>query len=305
MSSVVILKRLTIVIIVLSFAGFVQAQYIIEQKESLIPVNYDLLPEDTEFENPMDEAKYFLTLPEEKLKSGDMEIEENISTMYLDGENFAMEMSSDEQGKVTSIYDAKKKIFYYVLWAQKKVYQMTDDDMKQIQKDAEALKSKMMEGLSPEMRKQVEEQMKLDTKSKTAKVSSTGKKMKKYGFDCSQYMIETEDELKVVWASDDLPGLRKAFEEFAEHMAKIFPSEEEDTTDEWELIKGKIPVETRSMRGSMNMMGSPEIEITALTKIMKATPPADKFVPPTAADGFTYGSMKDMMSGMMQMMQEE
>jgi len=290
---------------VLTLASFVQAQYIIEQKESLIPVNYDLLPEDTEFENPMDEAKYFLNLPEEQLKSGEMEIEESISTMYLDGENFAMEMISEEQGKVTSIYDAKKKVFYYVLWAQKKVYQMTDEDMKQIQKDTEALTSKMMEGLSPEMRKQVEEQMKLEARSKAASVSSTGKKMKKYGFDCSQYMIETEEELKVVWASDDLPGLRKAFEKFAAHMTKIFPSEEGDTTDEWELIKGKIPVETRSMRGSMGMMGSPEIEITALTKIKQTTPPADKFVPPSAADGFTYGSMKDMMSEMMQMMQEE
>ena len=59
------------------------------------------------------------------------------------------------------------------------------------------------------------------------------------------------------------------------------------------------------MRNSENMMGMPEIEITALTKISQTKPPASKFTPPSTADGFIYGSMKDMMSGMMQMMREK
>jgi len=291
--------------LILTMTTLVQAQFIVEQKEYRLPVNYDLLPEDTEFEDPMDEAKYFLNLSDDELRSGAMEMEESKSTMYLDGENFAAEFESEDQGKVTYIFDAKDKTFYYVIWAQKKVFHMTDEDMKQTQKDADVMKDKMMEGMSPEMRKQVEEQMKLEAQAKKMKVTATGKKMKKYGFDCSQYVAESEDELKIIWATDDLPGIRKSFEKFAEQMASIFPSDEEDSQDEWDLVGGKIPVVVRSMRSGITAMGMPEIEITELTKITQTKPPAEKFIPPSAADGYTHGSMKDMMSQMMQMFQEE
>ncbi len=299
-------KMLMLIVIFVSFfACSTYAQFIMEEKEYHIPVNYDLLPEDTEFENPVDEAKYFLNLPEERLRAGAMDIEESTSTMYFDGENFAAEMVSAEEGKVTSIYDSNKKILYYVLWEQKKVFQMTGEDMKQMQKDTEAMKNKMMEGLSPEMRMQVEEQMKMDAKPKKSKVTSTGKKEKKYGFDCNQYLVESEEEIKMIWATDDLPGLRNSFEGFIKKMSAVFPSMEESEKDDWDLVGGKIPVETLTMMSSIDMMGTPEIEITALTKIKQTKPPSDKFVPPTAADGFSYGSMKNMMSQMMNLMQED
>jgi len=294
-----------IILMLLISVSCVEAQYIIEEKDSRIPVNYDLLPEGKEFEDPADEAKYFLNLPEDKLRSEDLDIEETKSIMYLDAENFAMETESAEEGKVSSIFNGKQKTFYYVLWEQKRVFQMNDEDMKQVRKDVDAMKDRMMDGLSPEMRKQMEEQQNQEKQSGGVKIKATGKKMKIYGFDCLQYLVESEEEVKIIWASDDLPGLRKSYEKFMRQMTAIFPSEVEDEAGEWELIKGKIPVESRTMRNSEDMMGIPEIEITAITKITRIKPPAEKFTPPSAADGFVYGSMKDLVSGMMQMIHEK
>jgi hypothetical protein len=294
-----------IILMLLISVSCAKAQYIIEEKDSRIPVNYDLLPEGKEFENPVDEAKYFLNLPEEKLRSDESEVEETKSTMYLDADNFTMETESAEEGKVSSIFNGKQKTFYYVLWGQKRVFQMNDEDMKQVRKDVDNMKERMMEGLSPEMRKQMEEQQNQARQSKAVKVKATGKKMKIYGFDCAQYMVESEEEVKIIWASDDLPGLRKSYEKFMRQMTAIFPSEEEDEAGEWELVKGKIPIESRTIRNSEEMMGMPEIEITALTRITRVKPPSEKFTPPSAADGFVYGSMKDLVSGMMQMIHEK
>ncbi len=304
-----VLVKLSLLLLIVMAASPLNAQFIIEQKEYRLPVNYDLLPENTEFENPADEAKYFLTLPENKLKTGASEIKESKSTVYLDEENFAVDFESVEQGKVTSLFNVRKKVFYYILWADKQVYKMTDEDIKQIQKDAQAMRDKMMAGLSPEMRKQMEAQMKKDAQTKKINVTATGKKQNISGFECSQYFAESEEDLKVIWATDDLPGLskslRKNFERYMEQMQAIFPSEEGDSQDEWDLVDGKIPVEVRSMHSGMDMRGTPEIEVTLLTKIARQKPPAEKFIPPSAAEGFTYGSMKDMMSQMMNMMFEE
>ena len=102
-----------IILMLLISVSCAKAQYIIEEKDSRIPVNYDLLPEGKEFENPVDEAKYFLNLPEEKLRSDESEVEETKSTMYLDADNFTMETESAEEGKVSSIFNGKQKTFYY------------------------------------------------------------------------------------------------------------------------------------------------------------------------------------------------
>ena len=79
----------------------VRAQYIIEQVEYTLPVNYDLVPEDAEFEEMQDEALFFLNLDEAQLKqaaemSGE-ELEITKSTIYISGDNFAFE-SNTEQG---------------------------------------------------------------------------------------------------------------------------------------------------------------------------------------------------------------
>lgn len=305
MSKIIYSVMIQFIFILLVSVSGVKAQFIIEDKDSRIPVNYDLLPEGKEFENPVDEAKYFLNLPEEKLRSGEPEIEETKSIMYLDADNFTLESESAEEGKVSTIFNGKQKTFYYVLWDQKRVFQMNDEDMKQVRKDVNAMKDKYMEELSPEMRKQVEEEQNKARQSEAVKVKATGRKMKINGFDCAQYMVESDEELKMIWASDALPGLRKSYEKFMQMIAAIFSSEEEDEAGEWELIKGKIPVESRTMRNSEEMMGMPEIEITTITKITQRKPPADKFTLPSAADGFVYGSMKDLVSGMMQMLHEK
>lgn len=290
------------------FANLGQAQYIIEQIEYRVPINYDIIPENLEFEDQVDEAKYFLDLPESKLKemSAGMDEESEIlkSTIYMEGDNFALESYSEGEGKTTFISDYKKNMFYYVMWPQKKIIEMSSDDMKQMQEKSEAAAEEMLQKLSPELREQVQTGMQSKSAPKTEPVViPTGKRMKKYGFDCEQYMIEEENKVMVIWASDDVSGLAKKVENISEKMNAVFQTDGDTEKDEWELVPGKLPIEVRSYE--MDMMSGPEIEIQAITKIAKSTPPAEKFSLPAESEGFTRGSMKDMMMQIMNNMQEK
>jgi hypothetical protein len=90
-----------------------------------------------------------------------------------------------------------------------------------------------------------------------------------------------------------------AAENISEKFSKIFNMGEDEETDEWSLVKGKIPVEVREMSQDMEM-GEPNFNITSILKIESKTPPADKFYVPGEEDGFTYGSFSYMMEQMMQ-----
>jgi len=299
--------KLIIFIVIILTVSFARAQYIIQQVEYEIPVNFDLLPQDREFDNPYDEAKFFLTLPEDKLKAAAPESskeEEVKSTMYIQGDNFAMETDSRESRKTTVVTDAKAGKFYYILWPQKRVMVMSATDMKEMQQKSQAAADEMMKNLSPEMRKQVEQGMQEESgKAPRPKAMATGRKMQKYGFNCEEYLITTENEIQVIWASSDIAGLAEKVEDFSAKMNDLFPSEDEVETDEWELVPNKIPVEVRTYE--TDMMSNPVIKVQAITGIEKKQPPADKFKIPGKAEGFSQGSMKDMMNEMMNMMQQE
>jgi hypothetical protein len=289
---------------VFNLPNAVQAQYIIEQLEYTLPVNYDLVPEDVEFEEMQDEALFFLNLDEAKLKqSAEMNGEEpeiTKSTVYISGNNFAFE-SNTEQGKISMISDFDKGMFYYVLWAQKKVFTISKEDMQKIQDQTKTATEAMLSKLSPEMRAQMEENMEnmKNEPPEKAVVKTIGKKAQKYGFSCEQYMVQKEEEIQTVWVTGDVSGLTQKMKGVSEQMEKIFPSEAGDNNDEWDLIPGKIPIETRTYRASMT--DGPEIAIEATTKIDQTMPPAEKFTPPGQSEGFTTGSMADMMQQMMQM----
>ncbi|WP_461633034.1 hypothetical protein [Labilibaculum euxinus] len=290
------LKMILLMGFVCLYSIKLQAQYIIEQIEYEIPINYELVPADKEFEDAADEARFFLQLPESKLKDaaqkeyGDIEIIK--STIYIDGDNFAVESSSQEDGKTTVILNHNKGLIYYVLWSQKKIYEMSAEDMAEIQKDADAVMQKMMANLPPEMKEQ----------SQPAKqITATGRRMVKYGQRCSEYLLEDEQELMVIWASDDSMGLAKKAKSMSEKLAEIFPSMDEDEQDEWDLAAGKIPVEVRTFR--LDAMDGAQMEIQAITRINQVNPPVEKFILPAEAVGFGRSSFKDMMTQMQQMMQ--
>lgn len=283
-----------------------QAQYIIEQVEYEIPINYELVAEDMEFEDTADEARFFLQLSENKLKEAAQkeygDIEMIASTIYIDGDNFAVESLSKEEGKTTVILNHNKGIMYYILWSQKKIYEMSDDDMADVQKDTDAAMQKMMAQLPPEMQEQAKMAMKRQQPQSTKEITVTGREMIKYGQKCSEYLIADEHEVTAIWASEDSMGLLKKVKSMSEKLAELFPSMEDEEQDEWDLITGKIPVEVRTFR--LDAMAGAKMEVQAMTRITKTTPPAEKFILPAEAVGFQRSSFKEMMSQMQEMMQE-
>ncbi|MFA9370224.1 MAG: hypothetical protein ACERIH_00765 [Labilibaculum antarcticum] len=283
-----------------------QAQYIIEQLEYQIPINYDLVPENMDFEDTADEARFFLQLSESKLKDAAQreygEIEMIASTIYIDGDNFTVESTSPEEGKTTVIFNHNKGLMYYVLWSQEKIYVILEADMTDIQKDTEAAMQKMMAQLSPEMKEQARTAMKTEkgNQQSAKEITETGRKMIKYGQKCTEYLLEDEQEVMVIWASDDILGLALKAKSMSDKLAEIFPSMEEEEQDEWELVSGKIPIEVRTFR--LDIMAGANMEIQAITRISKTTPPAEKFILPAEAVGFERSSFKEMMKQAQQTM---
>ena len=290
--------------IAMMFANSLSAQYIIEQIEYEIPINYELLPEGTDFEDPADEAKFFLNLSEKKLKESAYseydEIDIQKSTIYISGNNFAVESQSKEEGKITVILNYKTGMVYYVIWSQKKVLEMSKEDMENMKEEANAAVEKMLAQLPPEMREQAKMSMKekMGQQESTQQITSTGKTMSKYGFKCEQYMITSEHDIMTIWASADQFGLAKKAQSVSEKLSKIFPADDKNNKDEWELVSGKIPIEIRTYL--LDPMAGARMEIQAITKINETHPPANKFKPPGEAEGFSRSSFKEMMNQMMQ-----
>jgi len=297
-------KVLWVIIFILSFgfSNVVMAQFIIEQMEYKLPVNYDLLPENIELDDFSDEAKYFLGLPEDKLKQSILEQGDQIevfkSTIFMDMNHFALEMETAEEGKITAIMDPEKEMFYYVLWSQKRVFEMSKTEMEGMKKQAESAANDMLKHLPPEMQKQAREAMKMEQSrnQSSGQVKSTGKKMKKYGYNCEQYIMESEEEVIIIWAAEDVHGLTSKAKVMYESLSNLMDAEDEEK-DEWDLVEGKVPVEVRTYR--MGMMSDPVIDIRAITKIQETKPPSEKFVPPGKKDGFKTGTMQEMMMEMM------
>jgi hypothetical protein len=283
-----------------------KAQYIVEQNEYDVPVSYELFPEDVEFDGPEDEGNFILNIPESKLKEAalaeGLEISEEKTIMYLDGENFAIETESEDMGKMTVVSDIQKGIMYIIMWSQKKVMQMTAEEMAKMEKESQNATDKMLQNIPPEMRKQVMEQMELEKSKAPVKYNArpTGKKMNLYGFNCEEYRVEMDEELISIWASSSNAGIAKEFERVSNKYDKIFKSDDEDI-DEWKLVPGKVPVQVRTYSLSM-MMGDPVLNIRNVTKIENKKPSPDKFRVPGKKEGFTKGSIQDIM---MQMMPDE
>jgi hypothetical protein len=294
------------ILIICLMAGSLQAQFIIKQVEYIVPISYSLVPEDTELESEEEEALFFMTIPTEKLKQAALEegreVNTNESTIYVDGENFAAEDNS-EMGKMTVISNAKDGVMYMVMWAQKRVVVMTPEDLKKMEEQANAAVEESIKLMSPEMQAQVRAGMEQEKQQKPGAIlaaNPTGKKMTINGFNCELFTIKNEEgNITGVWAAVDDMKITGAAEKISEKFSKIFNMGEDEETDEWSLVSGKIPVEVRKMEIDMSM-GEPTFNITSILKIERKTPPADKFYVPGEKEGFTHGSFSDMMKQMMQ-----
>ncbi len=277
------------------------AQYIIYQVEYKIPVNYDLVPEEKEFSSPIEEARFFLQLPQNKLEAAlpaeEGHIQKEKTVIYIDGDNLAVE-SQSEEGNISMVSNFNEKKFYLIYWPMKKVVVMTREDFEKTQQQAQNIADKMLEGLSPEMRQKIEAEMAKEkaTQARPWKVNATGVKGQKYGFDCEQYLAERPDELILIWATDQYPEVVEKARTISEKLDAVFP-EDELETDEWELVAGKVPVEVR--RFETDEMGNPVISVLAIERIEKAQPPKEKFAVPGADQGFTHTTLQEFMQEMM------
>ena len=283
-----------------------QAQFIVKQVEYTIPISYSLVPEDLEIASEEEEALFFMTIPTEKLKQAALEegreVNTNESTIYVDGENFAAEDNS-EMGKTTVISKAKDSEMYMVMWAQKRVVVMTPEDLKKVEEQANAAVEESIKSLSPEMQAQVRAAMEQEKQQKPGAkqvANPTGKKMTINGFNCELFTIKNEEgQITGIWAAADDMKITGEVERISGKISKMFNMGEDEDADEWSLVKGKIPVEVRTMDVNMSM-GEPSFNITSILKIENKTPPADKFYVPGKKDGFTQGSFSEMMEQMMQ-----
>ena len=291
------------VLLVLTTATASEAQYVIEQIEYEIPFSYELIPESVEFKSQEDEVNFILDIPEGKLKDAAVaegrEIKQEKMTIYIDGDNFAVEIESADNGKQTMITDAKTGRLYSVVWAEKKVFEMKPEDMEQTRAKVKATTDDMLSKLSPEMRAQIEAEMakrKNDAPLK-AEARPTGKKMKIYGFNCEEYRVAQEEKVISIWAATDTKGIVKAVERVSRTIGDLFNTDDDEEVDEWQLVPGKIPVQVRKISSS-GMTGEPVVLIQAITKIETKKPSADKFKIPGEKEGFTKGSMIEMMMQM-------
>jgi hypothetical protein len=231
-----------------------QAQFIVKQVEYTIPVSYSLVPEDVEIQSEEEEALFFMTIPTEKLKQAaleeGLEVNTNESTIYVDGENFAAEDNS-EMGKMTVISNAKDGVMYMVMWAQKRVVAMTPDDLKKAEEQANAAVEESIKSMTPEMQAQVRAAMEQEKQQKPrAKLvaNPTGKKMTINGFNCELFTIKNEEgQITGIWAAVDDMKITGEVERISGKISKMFNMGEDEQTDEWLLVKGKIPVEVRIM----------------------------------------------------------
>lgn len=298
-----LILSISIAFLLFTSVNYLKAQYIVEQIEYEIPISYDLIPEDIEFEAPEDESKFFLDIPDSKLKEAALaegrEIKEERSTIYIEGENFAVETESGEMGKVTMVSNAKTGMMYLILWTQKKVIEMKPEDLAKIEESAKASTEKVLENLPAEMREQVRAEMEKEKNKPQVKYEAkpTGQKMKLYGFNCEEYGIVKDGEFITIWASGDRPEIVNEIDRISGKFDEMFKTGEDEDIDEWQLVPGKIPVQVKTYRS--DMMGEPSITIQAITGIENRKPSADKFRVPGQDEGFTKGSMMEMMKQMM------
>jgi hypothetical protein len=293
-----------VAILIITTSNILNAQFVIEQIEHEIPISWELIPEDVEFESQEDENNYLLKISENQLKEAAIEegrdIQEEKSTIYMDGNNFAVESISNEMGKITMVADASTGTMYTVMWEERKVLEMSSEDMEEMEERSKVMAEQMLEKLPAEYRDQILAEM--DTKNNksnsTVVVKPTGTNNTINGFGCEEYFVKTDDKTMMVWASPDKIGITKEIQKFSDRFDQIFNSDDEEDIDEWSIISGKIPIQVRQVSTSIEM-DEPVIIIQTITKLDKKKPSSDVFIVPGVNEGFTKSSMMDMMMQMM------
>ncbi|MCZ6821172.1 MAG: hypothetical protein O7G31_17020 [Calditrichaeota bacterium] len=302
----------------------VSAQYILAMEKFEIPE--DLLwtlGNDEDLEDPEERTAFFASLPESKyLRKAEAEgitLEKSISTIYVDGNNFAVESMALDEGKMTFIYLENGDI-YMVMWNKKKVIKTSQEEINQMKKDATAMISQAQQNMpnmdallskymTEEQKQQMQEAMnKLkgmgqgmpdQTPQEKPKVTieRPGTKRKLLGTEAELYIAKAGKKVEGIWAIDNDRALAAKFLEMGENMTAAFEMEGLKEIKEWEIIPGKFPASKTTVEMGMRG-GRLSVDVEYYTSIKRETPTADKFVPPGKDEGFTQGTLMDLMPGM-------
>ena len=293
-----------VTIFIITTSNILNAQFVIEQIEHEIPISWELIPEDVEFDSQEDENDYLIKISENQLKEAAMEegrdIIEEKATIFMDGNNFAVETYSNDMGKITMVADASSGTMSTVMWEERKILEMSSKDMEEMEERSKVMAEQMLENLPAEYRDQILAEMETENNKShsTVVAKPTGNNKKINGFECEEYYVKTDDKTMMLWASPDKIGITKEIQKFSKKFDQIFNSDEKEGIDEWSIISGRIPIQVRKLSYSMEL-DEPVMIIQTITKIDKKKPSSSVFKVPGVNEGFTKSSMMDMMMQLM------
>lgn len=269
------MKNLTsyILIIVLYLIESISAQVIIKQtnyedliiSSKLIPANIDY--ESEEFQN------FVFNLPLEKLLKSSNENQVNVlketTTIYMEDNNLAADMVSEEMGRVTMVFKAKSNIMSTIMWKEKKIMEMKQSSDDNLWGDSETDEN-LYEGEN--------------------NFNATGRIRTINGFECEEFIGYQNESVVSYWMAEPDKNQYDEMKKMGVKLGEIFQDEEEEI-NEWEIIPGKIPIEIRTLF----MFGEPTISIETIEKIESKSPPSEIFNVPGKSEGFTKMNMMDVM----------
>lgn len=302
------LSRFLAALLLVAIAGSSQAQYIMKQVQGRVPASAVMaLGENSDspdgaFYASLTKEQYY-----EKAQELGEKIEETTSVVYVDGQNFAAETEAMGD-KITMIYHENGDIFI-VNWKQKKVIKTSLDELKNMQKSAMDMMGQtsgampdmesILSSLPEENRKAAMDALKKMGKQPGAmgmpeekpEIEKTGKTKEMLGHETTLYLISQGPKTRGVWVAKDDPQLVETFMKLAETFKAAMPMKNDEAED-WELIPNTFPMQTvtHSQRSF-----KPSVRIEYLASLEKKQPPKEKLIPPGKDQGFTEGTMMDMM----------
>lgn len=312
-----------IMVVIFLFACFagqaLKAQYILEMEEFDVPesVLWEIREDKSDLDDPDKRATYLVSLPESDYikvaQKLDEPIDINKTTIYVDGNNFAVETMSPE-GKMTMIH--RDGMIYMVIWDEKKVVKTSKEEVQKMREDAMSMLNQaqqnmpgynleaMYEHLTKEQQeklKEAMEQMKMarggqvQTKQPVKEPSVTKTDQRRTILDLATqlYIAKSNTKTKGIWATSEDKELAAKFSEAGKVFKAAFDMQGGNEIEEWHLLPGKFPVVTATYKESM--MGTASVKVQRYTKIDKRQPPENKLMPPGKNEGFTEGTMMDMM----------
>lgn len=281
----------------------VSAQYKMVMNSAEFPVNldwvYEQLPEDHEFLSEADELRYIADLSHDQLLEAAQKAEfydppsiEN-STLYFAEPGFVAE-SQSEEGHSRVLYLSEDNIIYMISEESKQAFYMSRSDIEEI----DDMVSDAYDGSESDAVYDFD-----DDQEDWVDLKASGKSMTINGFACDEYVSLSEARYVQVWATKDNFGLTDEINNMVDKLKSSFDTDsEDDQSDLMYQVPGHINILMTEI--SNDMMSGLLYRREEYTDIEKTEVPAALFKKPTAKDGYTLMSYKDLFKQMQESFEE-